>query len=679
MIKSSHRLMAGLVLALCSLSAAALLGPVAPALAGTCPNEEFRTGAGANLPDCRAYELVTPPFKEASQVSLRPTGSSLGDEVTGVSVDGSHVDVASFGDFGDAQSGLFYNSYELTRTESGWTETSIDLPASQFPESVPIERTPELGAVLYEARATEQSLRAKDLWLREADGVLRDIGPFEPPQDTEGPPGFETIEVESIEQVGGSFAAASADLSHILFYSPVSWPGDEAYGSLYEYVVGRGGPPIPVGVEPGGSPCAAGADGISADGSTVVFECSGKLFARIDNSEAGARTVAISTGAANFVAASPDGSDVFYTEAGALYRFDVTSATGEVVEPVSAGVSSVVGINETGEDGAYVYLDATGAMTGANAEGNTPKEGEQNLYVLERDAQFPGGRLTFIATVSPGTPSLTPDGRFLVFTSYADLTPGDTSTAQQVFEYDAQTESLVRVSIGQNGFNDNGNTDTFGAELPEQFYYHRPQTPPVVSDNGAYVAFQSADGLTPRALNGVEEPGSNGEIVPANNVYEYHDGNVYLISDGLDTSSTQLYGSAVELEGMSSSGENIFFTTADQLVPQDQDSEVDLYDARIDGGFPPPVSLLPSCSGDGCQGELSAAPTLLSPGSEFQAGGNPPLTDTEPPSAKPKAKSKPEECKKGHMRQKGKCVKKPRARKTKAKNTRAGNSRRGGS
>jgi hypothetical protein len=665
----SFRRAAVLALALCSMVLAGLFATAAPALAETCPNEEFRTGASAVLPDCRAYELVTPPFKEGNKTAY---GSSYG--FSQMSASGLHIDMTSFGEFGDAKSAVMSNNYELSRTESGWTETNIDLPVSQFTESKPIDATPEMSAYLYEARATAQPLDAKDFWLREADGVLRDIGPFEPPADTEGPTGPSGGAVETVHD--GAFFAASADLSHILFTSPVSWPGDEAYpagseyGVLYEYIVANGGPPVPVGVEPDGSPCAASyvaarsnepgeITGISANGLTVFFVCSGKLFARIDNGEAGARTVAVSEGPAQFWTATPEGRYAFYTKGEELWRFDVQSGTREALAGAGAKVQDVVA---TSEDGEYAYFVADGVLAGRNVEGKEPVPNQPNLYLRH------GGQTTFIAAISlagpsyngQGPSSATPDGKFLVFTSTADLTSGDTSTAQQIFEYDAQTSDLTRVSIGQDGFNDNGNTDVLGAGLPrERFYIHRQRERTLaVSDNGEYIVFQSPDGLTPGALNGVVEyKAESGYPYYIENVYEYHHGDVYLISDGLDDTTIE-NESSVEALGISPSGDDIFFRTDDQLAAQDVDTEVDLYDARINGGFPAPVSLLPTCFGDACQGPLTGAPVLLSPGSEFQAGGNPPLAEPEPsPAAKAKPKSKLAKCKKGYVKKNTRCDK----------------------
>jgi len=90
--------------------------------------------------------------------------------------------------------------------------------------------------------------------------------------------------------------------------------------------------------------------------------------------------------------------------------------------------------------------------------------------VFERDAAHPAGRVAFIASLpssdsrlwslNAGVPAnVTPEGRFLVFPSHGRLTADDTSVsgAQQVFRYDADSGALVRISVGNNGFNDNGN------------------------------------------------------------------------------------------------------------------------------------------------------------------------------------------------------------------------------
>ena len=50
---------------------------------------------------------------------------------------------------------------------------------------------------------------------------------------------------------------------------------------------------------------------------------------------------------------------------------------------------------------------------------------------------------------------------------------------------------------------------------------------------------------------------------------------------------------------------NVFFGTTARLVPQDTDEAGDVYDARIDGGFPEPAGEGP-CKGNACESPTPA-------------------------------------------------------------------------
>jgi NHL repeat len=317
--------------------------------------------------------------------------------------------------------------------------------------------------------------------------------------------------------------------------------------------------------------------------------------------------------------------------------------------------------------------------------------GTCNLYMYERDAAHPDGYTAFIATV-PATDTrnwfqsggqqanVTPDGDFMVFVSHGDLTPDEAREEgpAQVYRYDAQTGSLARVSIGRHGFNDNGNAGALGTSEGSASNGHTGDagivTPgdagagrlgpkrgdPTMSDDGTHVFFQSPVALTPKALNDVVADtekllGGRGEstipqVFYAQNVYEWEQegvgscpagesaGCVSLISDGRDTSLSVSRASfqgesAVRLLGSDTTGANVFFTTADQLVPQDIDTQLDIYDARVctasDPCIPPLAPVPAPCLGEACHGIPAATPSLLTPGSaSFNGAGN--LTPTAP-------------------------------------------------
>jgi hypothetical protein len=725
-------------------------GPPKPPAPAGCPNEQVRSESDVNpetgvpfslaLPECRAYEMVSPPLKNGSpmtnQVSQFIASASL---VSSLGSEGSALLVNSTGIWQGGEqpaNNALLNSdaseaetYRLTRGESGWgfrpaVPSALDLRlyGSFIP---PYSNDINLNGVFLGAgfAPSEQFLRLENLtnldpnlYRLEPDGAVAEIGPSAPPSER---PATEQARKEDAAS-GVVPRGASIDLSRTLFsVDGIRWPFDHTktstptfgyyINSLYEYV-GTGhtgeGTDVPtlVGVdneEAQISECGTGArvkalpdesDGassISGGGSTVFFTalaegqgCSAgegggplvdQLFARVGEPGAGTKvgnavTVNVAgtecatsdscnvTKAVEYQGASADGSKVFFTSEQPSLIAGETDTTNSLYEcrlpgdsgasmtrmaavkvnpcpdlvPVSgsgagagADVQSVVAVSE---DGSHVYFTAKGVLTGENAEHKTPAPGQDNLYVWQEPiTSHPLGHTAFIVTLpsakfAPGGEQATPNGDSLVFTSAADLTPGDTSTVSQVFLYEAQHEALVRVSKGQNGFNNDGNTTTDPASI---FNGAVVKGRRVISEDGSTVVFESSQALTAQAHGGID------------NVYLWRGGNVYLISDGTTADESvqrPIGGQYAGLVGIDASGQNVFFTTETHLVGQDSDELSDLYDARIGGGFPAPK--VNACSGEACQGGPPTSLAPVSPGSLSPSGvGN--VTPPPAPPAKP--------------------------------------------
>ncbi|HEU4461606.1 MAG TPA: hypothetical protein VFR75_03320, partial [Solirubrobacterales bacterium] len=106
---------------------------------------------------------------------------------------------------------------------------------------------------------------------------------------------------------------------------------------------------------------------------------------------------------------------------------------------------------------------------------------------------------------------------------------------------------------------------------------------------------------------------------------------------------------ASEFVDASADGSEVFFITGESLVEQDP-GLIDIYVAKVGGGFPPPPPPPAPCEGESCQAEASP-PAAPAPGSgSFVGPGN---VKSEKPKPKP--------CRKGfHKVKKGgkvRCVK----------------------
>jgi hypothetical protein len=512
---------------------------------------------------------------------------------------------------------------------------------------------------------------------------------------------------------GPQFAGSTPDGSHIIVNSAKGalTEGAPAVDGLYEWFDGR---LSLVSVLPNGSPSdgtlgeavstesgrGIGRKAVSDDGSRVVWTAnqgsSLVLYLRDMVSEETVKLgVKLGRNEAMFQTASSDGSRVFYTIAGDLYEFEAP-----VGEPLSAGhvtnlvPSGVLGfLPGVSRDGSYVYFVATSALTGEpNEHGEAAIAGQPNLYVEHE------GTVRLVAVLSNGdevdwmreagniasggiqlsslTSRVTSNGRWLAFMSERSLTGYDNRDArsgerdQEAFLYNADENEgrgrLVCASCDPTGARPDGiftggvlrsllvnhegawESQWLAANVPgwvSSGYQSR-----YLSDSGR-LFFDSPDALVPADTNGTED------------VYEYEPAGVGSCTTGAVTygpdagGCVDLVSSGVSKEesvfiDASETGDDVFFFTSAQLEKSDLDDVLDVYDARVDGGFAVPQPP-PACEGDACQSP-AVAPNDPTPGSLTYSGpANPtPLLAA----AHAKTKKKPIKCAKHRKLSHGKCV-----------------------
>ncbi len=672
----------------------AVLVPAVASAEEACPNAALRFGPSANLPDCRAYELVTPAVKEDNNFILGAFGFA----------DGEHVYFTSVLPLPGATNGQTAASLS-SRTPQGWTTTALTVPqtagfygrneSSPFTVSFTSDFSTAFIQSTYAADPRDQNIDS-DVYRMELPSrrlsleSLPDTGPM-----TEElyapPPGFNPGSEHGTQ---GSFpAGSSADGSRVFFEAQAHLPtapgtpvdthisGDELYERHDEHT-------YVVGVLPDGSVAPCGAiigDGaptgparglkpelhgaVSPDGSNVVFHtyapsnwrlpgCEktftdqgesqlvdlGGLYLREDNGTPQAKTVELP--GKFYLGRTADGSTVLtggprgsHYEAGPIYEYNIP--TGQV---------TTIG------DGALLAYSADGSVVYylTNPEGPLPSYTTSGSQIAVYDhgvtKTVPGAGVGYSGgayengssfEVPENSPVVTPDGSEILFLDRADLAgystfgptcaetgsgvsvpiPGNCSEA---YIYDLDTGSLTCVSCNPSGAPPLSNTTLFEGHYDSFF----PTVPPLLSEDGSRAFFQTAESLVPQDTNG------------ANDVYEWENGHIYLLSSGQGGEvGVQHYGNegygfagfaGSSLVGASANGDDVFIKTSDRLVPQDEESSAAIYDVRVDGGFPytPPGY---GCDSGQCQGPQTTPPVFAPPASSTFVGvGNPAWEASEP-------------------------------------------------
>jgi NHL repeat len=629
----------------------------------SCPNEQSRTGFSASLPDCRAYELVTPPNKSGAEPDP-PLEGGLKDPEAGIeqglegnlaAADGNRVSFKAEEVFPGSKSAAEF--YVVTRGPSGWLTENVTTPKNYygFECSVPspsysADLSKEIVVVGGDAECGGPEPELVSGEPRGVDNVFMRDNTTGSYQLLDAPPA-------GVVPTRATFVAGSADLSHVVFSERAKLTADALGGAenLYEW---SGGVLRLLTVLPDGTPVAGSFAGISPDGSRIFFTDAGKLYARVngvstvqvDASQAGG-----SGGGGSVVSASADGSRVLISDDAAagltddtvpgsgrnLYLHDF--ASGRLSDLTSAARAEVLGVMGASEDLSRVYFQAEGSL----AAGAT--QGQPNPYVWH------AGATTFIAPLANAAPKklwVSANGAFLGFSSTQRLTAYDNTDANtgqpdpEIYLYNAATNGLACASCNPS--------DAPPTSGPRVETAHSARN---VSDSGR-VFFETSEALLAADTNGQQD------------VYEFEPSGVGSCGDPggcLSLISTGTGAIKTWLIEASPSGNDVFLLEHQNLVPLDTEEESrKIYDVRVDGGIPEPVTPPVCTTADACRTAPIPQPSIFgAPASQtFSGAGNllAPAPAVNPPA---KLKPKPKKCRKGYVKKKNKCVKAKKGKKGK--------------
>ncbi|MGH2912234.1 MAG: fibronectin type III domain-containing protein, partial [Solirubrobacteraceae bacterium] len=139
----------------------------APASEGNCPNEQIRKEQGSQfLPECRAYEMVSPSYKEGYGTATGPNSFSSNGERAIIRSFATLAGVQGEGEipFG----GAFYLD---TRTANGWRLSPINPPQSQLAGQILVAPEADDGESLWVAHTLDKPGSARELYLGSASGL----------------------------------------------------------------------------------------------------------------------------------------------------------------------------------------------------------------------------------------------------------------------------------------------------------------------------------------------------------------------------------------------------------------------------------------------------------------------------------------------------------------------------